>query len=306
MRPIRAIIPSRCPHIIFLQNRKTDSAANAHIIKGWVQVIHAQHGKAPGGIRHFAPHITRTRQQRLQIRMRPFPPINLAILQGGGGGRGVWQNMPFDAPEMRNLAARCPGRRFLARLVPIKFFINHAAAGIIFASNETIGARADHLRDTAIGIGLGQAFGHDERHGGIRLGQRIQQKREGALQADFDGAVIHRAPFIHLAQKQLAEGLTRAPALQACDAIAGAHGLPIMETQTGAQRNAPALAIIQGLSAFGHLRPWLQFRIHAKKRVKNMPAVIGGHGCGGEDRVQHAQIGLRHEAERLRTHILRE
>ena len=79
-----------------------------------------------------------------------------------------------------------------------------------------------------------------------------------------------------------------------------------METQTGAQRNAPALAIIQGLSAFGHLRPWLQFRIHAKKRVKNMPAVISGHGCRGEDRVKHAQIGLRHEAERLRTHILRE
>ena len=79
-----------------------------------------------------------------------------------------------------------------------------------------------------------------------------------------------------------------------------------METQTGAQRNAPALAIIQGLSAFGHLRLWFQLRIHAKKRVKDMPAVIAGHGCSGEDRVQHAQISLRHEAERLRTHILRE
>ena len=271
-----------------------------------MQVIHAQHGKAAGGVGYFASHITRAGQQRLQIRMRPFPPINLAILQGGGGRRWVWQDMPFNAPEMRNLAAGCPGRRFLAWLIGIKLLINHAAAGIIFAGDEAIRARADHLRDTAIGIGLGQAFGHDEGHGGIRLGQRIQQKREGALQADFDGAVIHRAPFIHLAQQQLAEGLTRAPALQACDTIAGAHRLPIMETQTGAQRNAPALAIIQGFGAFGHLRLRLQFRIHAKKRVKNMPAVIAGHGCGGENRVQHTQIGLRHKAERLRTHILRE
>ena len=303
-RPIRAIIPTRCPHVIFLQNRKPDSAANAHIIKGRVKIIHAQHGKAAGGIRHFAPHITRAGQQRLQIRMRPFPPINLAILQSRRRCRGVWQDMPFNAPEMRDLAARCPGRRFLARLIGIKLLIHHAAAGVIFAGDKAIRARSDHLRDTAIGIGLGQAFGHDEGHGGIRLGQRIQQQGEGALQADFDGAVIHRAPFIHLARQQLAEGLTRTPALQACDAIAGAHGFAIMETQTGAQRNAPALAIIQRLSAFGHLRLRLQFRIHAIKRVKHMPAVIAGHGCGGEDRVKHAQIGLRHETERLRTHIL--
>jgi hypothetical protein len=34
--------------------------------------------------------------------------------------------------------------------------------------------------------------------------------------------------------------------------------------------------------------------------------VIAGDSCGGEYRVKYAQIGLRHEAERLRTHILRE
>ena len=79
-----------------------------------------------------------------------------------------------------------------------------------------------------------------------------------------------------------------------------------MEAQPSAQRDAPALAIIQHLSAFSHLWLGLQFRIHAIKCIEHMPAVIAGHGCGGENRVQDAQIGLWHEAERLRAHILRE
>jgi hypothetical protein len=37
-----------------------------------------------------------------------------------------------------------------------------------------------------------------------------------------------------------------------------------------------------------------------------MPAMIAGDSCRGENRVKHAQISLRHEAERLRTHILRD
>jgi hypothetical protein len=99
-----------------------------------MQVIYAQHGKPPARIEHFTAHIRARAPKRLQIRMRPFPPINLTILQGGRCRRRVGQDMPFNAPEMRDLGTRCPGRRFLAWLIGIEFLINHAAAGIIFAA----------------------------------------------------------------------------------------------------------------------------------------------------------------------------
>jgi hypothetical protein len=58
-------------------------------------------------------------QQRNQIGLCLFVPVHLATLQRGRCSGGIGDDLPFDALEMRNLAARRPFRRFLARHVGV-------------------------------------------------------------------------------------------------------------------------------------------------------------------------------------------
>ena len=65
-------------------------------------------------------------QHRAEIDQRLFDPVDLALLQGGGGGRRVRLHDPFDPLEMRHLAARVEAGRFLPRHVAIKPRITRA------------------------------------------------------------------------------------------------------------------------------------------------------------------------------------
>ena len=115
---------------------------------------------------------------------------------------------------MRDLTAGRPIRCLITRAVAFVAHINHAAARHEFIAHEAIGAAANHFADLRAGIGFGQALRHDEGHIRVGLRQRIQQKREGALQANFKRAIIRGAPFIHLCREDLPEGITPRPACQ--------------------------------------------------------------------------------------------
>ena len=47
-------------------------------------------------------------QHRHQVGDRVLPPVHLAVLQRGGGGRRVRHHDPFDAVDQHPLAAREP------------------------------------------------------------------------------------------------------------------------------------------------------------------------------------------------------
>ena len=85
-------------------------------------------------------------------------------------------------------------------------------------------------------------------------GERVEHQWEGTLQADCEIAVVDHAPFLGDAGEELAEGLARAPAAQAGDAVGGADGGVVVEPQALAQADAPGQAVGRDLVPLGHLR----------------------------------------------------
>ena len=120
------------------------------------------------------------------------------------------------------------------------------------------------------------------------------------MQAELDGAIIRRGKLGRCAHQDLAEAIAAGPALDAGDAIGGAHGFTIMPAQAIAQADFHQLAVTFHAMAFGHLRARLQRAIGAIERVKHAIAMRGDDGAGAEDWVQIGQGRLRHEAQRAR------
>ena len=82
-------------------------------------------------------------------------------------------------------AGRAARRALLAWAIPLEAGIGDPRAGDALIGQEAVGAAADRLADLDRGIGLAQAFGHDEADRRRGLGQRVEQQREGPLQAEL-------------------------------------------------------------------------------------------------------------------------
>ena len=177
-----------------------------------------------------------------EVVQRALPPIDLAALQGGGGSGRVGDDLPFDAVEIGAFAAGRPsagsGRGRSRRT-------SHSdpAAGNEIVGHEPERAGADDLRNGLHRIGRGDPFGHDERDGRVRLGQRVQHERERAGQADLEGAVIDRHVFGGDLGEQLPDRLAHRPTLYAGDTVRRANGRAVVEAQSFAQAEAPGAAV---------------------------------------------------------------
>ena len=201
---------------------------------------------------------------------------------------------------MHPLAAGGRLGRLVARDIGLVAGIGRAGALDELAGQEAPGAAADHLGDRLVGRRRREPRRHDEGGAGGRLGQRVQQSGEGAVQADHQQPVLRRAPFRHRLGQHLAEAVAHRPALQRGDAVAGPHRLAIMEAQPVAQPDGPGQAIGRDRMPRRHLRPRLQLRIAPVQRVEDAVAMRGGDGGRVEDRVQHRRRRLRHEAQGAR------
>src|SRR5262249_10233393 len=95
--------------------------------------------------------------------------------------------------------------------------------------------------------------------------------------------------------KQLTERVTHGPALDARDAISGAHRAAVVEKQSFAQLDAPCQLIVGDRVAFGHLRAGKAVRADRIERVEYVVTMIAGYGCRGEHWVQQRKVCLRHE-----------
>jgi hypothetical protein len=122
-------------------------------------------------------------QQRQQIEGGDqLPPILLAALQRGSGGRAVGDRGPFDAVVMHDLRAGGPIRRAAGAgyiLVELRIDVARARQPLIRQIPERAGA--DHFGDLLGAVGRGEPFGHHCRHIGRGMAQRVRQQREGVL-----------------------------------------------------------------------------------------------------------------------------
>ena len=73
--------------------------------------------------------------------------------------------------------------------------------------------------------------------------QRVEQQREGALEADFQCAVVGRAPAVHHGGEDLPEGIALRPPFEARGAILRADRFAVMEAQPLAQPDGPTITM---------------------------------------------------------------
>ena len=76
-------------------------------------------------------------------------------------------------------------------------------------------------------------------------------------------------------------------------------GCAVMELQAVAQREGVGELVVAELALVDHLRLDLELRVDREQRVVDHVAVVAGDVGRGRDRIEDAQIRLRHELERL-------
>ena len=291
----RSIRADRCLHEILLVDRGQQGLTQSLVVEGAIQMVEAQNAGQRQRVNRFNHHLAVAAEQQLHFRRRLFVPINLTGLYRGGGGRGIHNDVPFHAIKMRDF--RPGGQAWRAGRhghVIGEAFEHRQAAGIEFIGPEAEGAAADRFAHLLEGIGLGQAFGHDEGRAIGNLRQRMEQQREGFFQAEADPHVIHHLDVIGHCGQLLAEGAALHPALQAWHHILRAHGFPVMEFQPRAQRDGDTPPAIIAAMAGCHLRLRLELRIHAIERVEHHIPVIPGDIGRGPNGVEAGEVRLRH------------
>ena len=78
----------------------------------------------------------------------------------------VGNGAPLDAIHLDDLAARQTGCRLGARLVLVELDVDGLVAGLPFILGEDEGSRSRKILDLLVGVRLGDALGHHERHVG--------------------------------------------------------------------------------------------------------------------------------------------
>ena len=122
----------------------------------------------------------------------------------------------------------------------------------------------------------------------------------GPLQRDLDGLVVGNAPRIHRLCRPSDRTCRASPSAPGSPRSPRAHRLAVVPFQPFAQLDQIRAAVIGYRVALGHLRLRLLRRIHAEQRVPDHPAVVRRDRGGGDDRIQHGQVRLRHEAQHAR------
>ncbi len=237
-------------------------------------------------------------QQLLDLGRRLLVPVDLAGLQGGGRGRGIDDDVPFDTVEMRDLG---PGRQ--ARLADRRrdvvgvALIDDEAAGIEFIRLELERTGADRLAHLGERVGLRDALRHDEGRAVGDLAKRLEQQREGPLQPEADAAVVDHLDRIGDGRELLAERIAPHPAGDRGHHVLRAHRLAIVELQPRPQRDGDDLAAILQHMPLGHLRLRREIRVEAIEAVVDHVPVVAGDVRRRPDRVEAGQVRLRHHLQ---------
>ena len=203
-------------HEILLADRGQQGLTQRLVVEGAMCMVEAENAGQWQRVNRFNRHLPVAPQKLLHFGRRLFVPVNLPGLQRGGGGRGINNDVPFNAIKMRDFGPR--GQACCAclhRHVIRKAFINHQAAGIEFIGLEAEGAGPDGFTHLLEGVGLGKPLRHDEGRAIGNLRQGMKQEREGFFQTKAQPHVIHNKNVIGHGRQLLAEGVAPHPALQA-------------------------------------------------------------------------------------------
>ncbi len=293
--PARAVGARDRGHHVRLVEREPDRAAEGRVAEGRDEVVRPQRGDGAEHLHLLDGDLAVAAQQGEEVEGRVLPPIHLARLQGGRGGGGVGDDAPLDAVEARDLAAREHLRGLLPRHVGGVALVHGARAGHPLAADKPVWPAAHRLGDLGEGVRRGVPLRHHEHRRDLR--QRVEEVREGAVEAELHAPVVERARLGQRGGGELAEAVAPRPALEGGDGVARAHRFAVVEAQALAQgdRDVPPLRVPD--VPFGHLRLRRQVRAHAVERVVHVVAVVAGDPGRGPNRVEAGEVRVRHEAQ---------
>ena len=228
-------------HVVLLAHRPHQRAAVAGLSKGGCRWLKRPQPIRPVG---FGMSIT-TLRLRLAAAAgrRSAPPTSPSRHSAAPPRRSRHRgDDPLDAIDMHPLRPGGPtATRLLARDVVGEALVDEAAALDPLIRLEAEGAAADHLGHLLRPSVRARRSGMMKRAGG-RLGQRIQQGGEGAVQPDQQRPVVRRAPLRHRPGQHLAEAVPHRPALQRGDAIPRPNRSPSWKRRPVAQPDRDAAA----------------------------------------------------------------
>ena len=207
--PEVVVVAHQGAHVVLLAQRHQHRAPHAHVVEGRVQVVHPEGADVPERVGDVDGHVAVALQRRHQVGDGVLPPVDLAVLERGRGGRRVGHDVPLDAVHAHALGAGKPGAGVGARLVAGEALEGGAGAGHPVAAHEAHGAAAHVLPDLLERVGLRDPLRHDEAAGRAGLAEREAELREGLLQRPAEGPVVHRRQFV------LDGGAASAPARRA-------------------------------------------------------------------------------------------
>src|SRR5262249_28427113 len=155
-------------------------------------------------------------EHRAEVDQRLFDPVDLALLQGSRGSRRVRLHDPFDALEMRHLAARIETGRLRTWYVALEACITCAGAGHPLPGQEPKRPRSYRSLDLLGGRARRHARGH---HEAAPCADTIEHLAKRPPQPDLETSVVEGDDFICHSRQLLAERIPRGPTLQRHHAV---------------------------------------------------------------------------------------
>ena len=260
----------------------------------------------PSGSAMSATTLRFLRSSGHEVGNRVLPPVDLAVLQRRGGGRGVRHHLPFDAIDRDALAAGEPRTGLLARHIAGEFLEHGAVARDPFVAHEAHRPAADELGDLLERIGLSDPLRHDESDLRAHLAERQQHFRERPLEHPFHGAVVGRAELLLDRLDQQSHLVARRPAGEARHHVLGEHLLAVVEFEPRAQPEGPGEAVRRDLLGLDHLPLRHELLVDAVERVPDQRRGVAHDVLGAPDRIEIRKVRLGNEAQRARGGALRQ
>ena len=274
-----------------------EGPAGLHVVERRVQVVDDQPRLPAEVVGRLHGHPLVRVQHRHEVRGHVLDKVDLARDEGVRGGLGVGDVVPDEAIEVDDLAARGHARGLAARDVGLVLLVDHLAPRHPLVLEHPEGARAGHLLDLLVRVGLRDPLRHHERDVGVHLPEGGEGHRPRLLQGERDGAVVRRLQLLGLAEQELSHRVPLPPSADGRDAVRGRDRASVVPREPVAQGDGVDPAVVAHRVPRGHLRLGLEVRVRPEEGVVDRVAVVAGDEGGGPDRIDVLEIRVDGDVE---------
>ena len=286
------------PQVVRLVDRPQHRPAHLRVVERRQTVVQADPTLVAERIEGLDDDSGARLHDRQQVVRRQFEVIHLAGDERVHRRRRIGDVKPFDAVDLRALAAGGEARRLGARRVVRVADVDRLRARNPLPGDEHERPGADGFGHLFERVGLREAGRHHERHVRRNLAERLQDEAVGRLQGQRKGPVVDGLEALGGVHEFLPHAVARAPAPDRGHAIGRRHRRPVVPEQAVAQAEGPHQAVGARRPVLDHLRADLESLVEGEQGVVHHVAVVAADVGGGPDRIEVLQVGVRDDSQR--------